>query len=334
MSAPDVQGALFDLRPSVGEGLAPNPDHAALAGRLPRDLRLGTTSWSFPGWAGILYPPNVTAAQLARHGLPAYAKNSLLRAVEIDRTYYGPLPAEALRAFAADVGDDFRFLVKAHELCTVLRFPRHARYGKKRGELNPRYLDSAYATDAVVGPFREGLGEKGGALIFQFPPQAVESPRAFAEDLHGFLSRLPRGVTYAVELRNAELLTRDYASALEATGAVHCHNVWTAMPSVLQQAKLIPPSARRPLVLRWLLRQGDVFEDARARYAPFDRLLGEDQPNRSLVADLVARAQLHDVPALVVVDNKAEGCAPESVFRLAARIIERAAELRPRALRR
>jgi hypothetical protein len=71
------------------------------------------------------------------------------------------------------------------------------------------------------------------------------------------------------------------------------------------------------------LRQGQAFEDARARYAPFHRIVDEDRANRALVADLVAKAQLHGVPALIVVDNKAEGCAPESIDRLAKTIVER-----------
>ncbi len=86
---------------------------------------------------------------------------------------------------------------------------------------------------------------------------------------------------------------------------------------------MIPPRARRPLLVRWLLRSGDTFEDARRRYAPFNRLVDEDCTNRALIADLVTRAQAHGVPALVLVDNKAEGCAPESVVRLARAIADR-----------
>ena len=162
----------------------------------------------------------------------------------IDRTYYAPLPAAALQSFAEQVPEDFRFVVKAHEDCTFVRFPSHARYGKKAGEVNPRYLDAAYATEAVVAPFREGLGPKGGVLLFQFPPQAVGEPRAFAEQLGEFLVRLPKDVTYAVEIRNPLLLTREYAASLEEARAVHCHNAWAAMPSIPRQARQYPPPVR------------------------------------------------------------------------------------------
>jgi uncharacterized protein YecE (DUF72 family) len=331
MNLPRAQPDLFELPRHELVAAELQPAHVALAAQLPPGIRLGTTSWSFPGWAGIVYGADAPAKLLASDGLTAYAKHPLLRAVEIDRTYYAPLSAAALQSFAEQVPEDFRFVVKAHEDCTFVRFPSHARYGKRGGEVNPRYLDAAYATEAVVAPFREGLGTKAGVLLFQFPPQAVGEPRAFAEQLRDFLVRLPKGVIYAVEIRNPLLLTPEYAAALEEAGAVHCHNAWAAMPSIPRQARQIPPRARRPLVIRWLLRRGDTFEGARARYAPFGRVVDEDPANRVLIADLVAKAHSHGVPALVMIDNKAEGCAPGSVVHLAKAIVESLSGARPSA---
>ena len=282
-------------------------------------------SCSFPGWIGKVYAAGAAKTRLAERGLPAYASHPLHRAVEGDRTYYEAPAAGFFRALAEALPDDFRFLVKAHEECTVFRFPTHARYGKRRGALNGRFLDASYATDVVVGPTVEGLGAKAGPLLFQFPPQLLDAPGAFAERLHDFLRRLPRGPTYAVELRNAELFTPAYAAALLDAGAVHCHNVWSAMPPLLQQARAIPPGARRPLVVRWLLRAGDNYEAAGARYEPFDRLREEDPESRTAIATLVAKAHAHGVPALVTVNNTAEGCAPDGIALLAEAVAARIA---------
>src|SRR5262245_5955808 len=82
---------------------------------------------------------------------PAYAKHPLLRAVGIDRTYYAPISADQFAAYAAQVPDGFRFLVKAHELCTIPRFGPQNRYNAAPGEPNPQFLDPAYATEQV-GP--------------------------------------------------------------------------------------------------------------------------------------------------------------------------------------
>ncbi|HYP90809.1 MAG TPA: DUF72 domain-containing protein, partial [Polyangiaceae bacterium] len=220
----------------------------------------------------------------------------------------------------AQVPADFRFLVKAHEELTLPRFPKHARYGKKQDTESVRFLDPIYATEAVIGPTLEGLGDKLGAIVFQFPPQDASQPLHFAERLGNFLERLPRAATYAVELRNPELLTPAYASALVGAGAMHAHSVWGNMPPVLQQARLIPPPARKPLIVRWLMRRGDDYEGARSRFAPFSRLVEPDWSNRRDIATLIAKALAHDVPAFVVVNNKAEGSAPASIVELAKSI--------------
>ena len=39
---------------------------AALAARLPREVRFGTSSWSFPGWKGLVWPRRTTTAVLSR----------------------------------------------------------------------------------------------------------------------------------------------------------------------------------------------------------------------------------------------------------------------------
>ncbi len=318
------QTTLFELKEPEIEGAVVRSEHRELAARLPENVRFGTMSWSFSGWRGLVYGLDVAVKSLSgAEALAAYAKNPLLSAVEIDRSYYEPLSAEVYQRYAARVPESFRFLVKAHEDCTVPKFPLHARYGKKRGADNPRYFDASYATDVVVRPVVEGLGDKLGALLFQCPPQEVDSPSAFARRLHAFLKRLPSGVPYAVELRNRELFTAEYAAVLAETGAIHCHNAWSNMPSVLTQARLIPPVARRPLVVRWLLPYGQEYEAARARFAPFDRIVEEDVASRECIATLAAKAAQHGVTTLVLVNNKAEGCAPESIFRLARDIAVR-----------
>jgi uncharacterized protein YecE (DUF72 family) len=218
------------------------PELLASAARVPPGLRLGTMSWNYPGWRGIVYAADAPLRSLSALGLTAYAKHPLFRTVEIDRTYYDPLPARDLRAYADQVPDDFRFIAKAHDACVVARFPAHARYGTRAGQPNPLFLDAAHATDAVVGPVVEGLGAKLGLVLFQFPPQDVGAGGAFAARLGAFLERLPRGPTYAVELRNADLVGAPYGEALATAGAVHVHNVWSSMPPVADQARRLPPA--------------------------------------------------------------------------------------------
>ena len=58
--------------------------------------RLGTSSWSFPGWRGLVYEGQHAQATLSRKGLAAYAAIPLLRTVSLDRTFYADKPDWAL----------------------------------------------------------------------------------------------------------------------------------------------------------------------------------------------------------------------------------------------
>jgi uncharacterized protein YecE (DUF72 family) len=300
----------------------PSPDLVDLGRRLHPEIRLGPSTWSFPGWAGIVYDKEYPTGRLSREGLPAVARHPLLRAAGIDRTHYAPVPPAELAVYAEQVPRSFRFLVKAHELCTLAHFPDRPRYGAQRGLGNPLFLDAAYAAEQVVAPTREGLGGTLGAILFQFAPQDLGVPRRFAEELHAFLAALPRDVLYAVELRNRELLTPDYAGALAAAGAVHCLNAHPRMPDVAVQLQRAHPTGDFPaLVVRWLLGQGDRYEDAGRRFAPFDRLQAEDPPVRRTLATLARTAARRNRPVLITVNNNAEGSAPLSIARLAAEIV-------------
>lgn len=280
----------------------------ALAARLPKELFLGTCSWSFPGWKDLVYDRKASKTTLARHGLAAYARHPMLRTVCLDRTYYAPIKREEYEAYAAQVPPGFRFVVKAHELVT-------------RAD-SPHYLDPAYAESEVVGPSVEGLGDKAAVILFQFPPQSpakLKGPERFSEELHRFLSELPKGTThvYAAELRTPQVFTTRYVEAVSAAGAAHAYNVHPTMPSVAEQAELTDGSRFPAVVVRWMLRRDRAYEEALELFEPFDRLVAGDEPSRTAVAALCREAARRGQTAFVVVNNKAEGSAPLSLAALA-----------------
>jgi len=290
-----------------------------LAGSLSPKLYMGTSSWSFPGWEGLVYDRVATKARLAREGLAAYACHPLLRAVGVDRTYYAPVAAQTFREYAQAVPREFRFLVKAWSGCTA-----PLRDGEEGlPEVNPTFLDSGCATTEVVGPLVEGLGRKAGPLLFQFPPLGgalTRQPERFAERLAAFLGGLPRGPVYAVELRDRQLLCGDYVQALEATGARHCINLHPRMPGVDEQRALAGTAVGSPLVVRWMLHAGLGYERALRRYEPFSELVDEDPDSRTALVRLGLAHLARGEEGVLVANNKAEGSAPRTIARLAQAI--------------
>ena len=322
----DVQLGLFGDEPVSVEPGAPGPARQpgrveALASQLPRGIRLGTSSWTFPGWKGIVYDRAASENSLARDGLAAYAAHPLFRTVGVDRTYYRPLTAEQFSAYAMAVPDDFRFLVKADRLLTSPIDPD----GHGTRQINPRFLDAAYASDQVIGPMVEGMGGKVGVLLFQFPPippNLVGGMAAFLQRMQQFLTALPPGVLYAIELRTPAFLTDAYAGILEATGAAHCYNVHPSMSPLKRQLEAVQPFYQPALVVRWMLHSGLQYEAARERYQPFDRIVDADPASGERIATTVLDVTLAERPAFVIANNKAEGSAPLTLVHLAERICE------------
>jgi uncharacterized protein YecE (DUF72 family) len=329
-----TQGDLFGAEPKGAvRAAAVDDDHRRIAARLPPEVRFGTSSWSFPGWAGIVYGDTHTEQVLARRGLPAYAAHPLFATVGLDRTFYNPVSVDVMADYAAAVPAHFRFLVKAHEALTLARYPQHPRYGAQRGQTNPLYLDVAWARDQVVAPFVDGLRAKGGVLLFQMSPAPAEllagpgspqksAPRRFAERLYRFLRDLPKGPRYAVEIRTPELVTSDLADCLRATGVAPCFASMPGLPPFEAQARTLGDTRSPAFVARWLLAHHRDYDGARAAYEPFDRLVEPDRVIRGALVELIKRAIASGQPVYVIVNNKAEGSSPLSVFALARALVD------------
>jgi hypothetical protein len=92
------------------------------------------------------------------------------------------------------------------------------------------------------------------------------------------------------------------------------------MAPLAAQLELIQPFYQPALVVRWMLHAGLGYAAAKERFEPFDRLVDEDVASRERIAVAVLDALVAEREAFVVANNKAEGSAPRSIFRLAERI--------------
>jgi uncharacterized protein YecE (DUF72 family) len=304
------------------------PEVRDLARQLPKGLRLGTSSWHFPGWRGSVWAETLPAGDLARHGLQAYAQHPLFDAAGIDRAFHAPLTARQYALYAAQVPDNFRFVVRAPGMLTGPW--QHVEDGG-RGGPNAHFLDADYAISRFVEPVLEGLGTAAGPLLFQFPPLGrtlTRSPERFIAQLHDFLERLPRGPLYAVEMRDGRMITRRFFASLKDAGARYCVGVHARMPPVAAQAAAMSGFGPGPLVVRWSLRAGYSDEDATARFTPFDRLVDEDAATRESIARLCTATLAAGQECTVIAGNKAEGSGPLTLIKLAQSIVAATRERR------
>ena len=315
---------------TAGDVLPSSASPLLAAPELPPEIRLGTSSWFFPGWRGLVYEGVHPQTALSKKGLAAYAQIPLLRTVSLDRTFYAPITTIEYARYATQVPAGFSFVVKAPALvCDAV-----IRGEDGRGKVaNPHFLDPAIAAREFVVPCLEGLAGKAGPLVFQVSPLPrglVDEAATLIERLAVFFAALPKELggrrpIYALELRNAELLTPRLMRMLSAGGVRYCVGLHDRMPEVERQEaalKALDGDTPGDLVVRWNLHRGFLYQAAKQRYEPFDRLVDEDPESRKMLARMAADAFKAKRKVWITANNKAEGSAPLSLLKLAEEIAQ------------
>lgn len=335
--ADGAQDTPADPRRRGVQAIVPTPALQALAASLPPGLHLGTSSWHFPGWKGLVWQDEHAGSTLSREGLAAYAQHPLLRSVSLDRAFYQPLSVLQYMRYAQQVPDDFRFVVKAPALVADALVRGEQGQGR---QLNAAFLDPGLAVESFVRPALEGLGAKAGVLVFQISPL----PARWLQDMPGLLERLSallaavrqalEGDTaqhglaaapvVAVEVRDAAFLrprtAPQLAAVLKQHGATYCLGLHAKMPPIEDQLFMLRALWPGPMVCRWNLHRKHGaygYEAAKALYEPFDRLHDVDEQTRQELARVIQGTTSRGYPAFVTINNKAEGSAPLSVQALA-----------------
>jgi uncharacterized protein YecE (DUF72 family) len=280
-----------------------------LARRRPPHVFIGTSSWTFPGWKGLVYPGEPTMEALVSDGLETYSRHPLFNTVGIDRSYYAPLSSQELAAYARQLPSGFR--------CVMKVWSRVCSYVDPRTRApNPDFLNATLFRDEVLTPALSSFKDHLGPLLFQMVPlgrSELLAPALFAAKLDRFLAELPRGPHYSVELRNAEWMTPGYFATLARHGAAHVFNHWERMPSLAEQLARENAFTAPFTVCRLLLPQGVGYEEAREAFAPFDRLQAPDLAMRAQVRRLVELTATARRQLWIIVNNKAEGSSPLTV---------------------
>lgn len=306
---------LFDLH----EPLA--PERAILKERLrtlaARGIYMGGSSWKYEGWLGQIYTPSRYQTR-GRFSKKLFEETCLQEYAEVfpavcgDFAFY-QFPTEAFWAkLFRQVPDTFRWGFKVPEQITVPTWPVHPRYGAIAGQPNPTFLDIGLLANGLLralAPYHR----QTGVLIFEF---GAMSRRTFAcvtdfvARLDDFLSELPAGFRYAVEIRNADFLAPRYFDCLRAHNIPHVFNAWTRMPGIQEQLAIPGSVTSDMIVARGLLREGRPYEDAVKMFSPYTKVQDPNPTVRLGLRELLDVALVDGLPAFLFVNNRLEGNSP------------------------
>jgi len=284
---------------------------------------IGTSSWKYPGWRGMLYDEaryvyrgKFAVSRFERTCLAEYAE--VFKTVCVDAAYYTFPSEKYLAGLIEQVPADFQFGFKVTDEITIKKFPNLSRFGHRAGKPNEHFLNARLFADAFLRPC-EGIRQHVGLLMFEFSrfyPTDYEHGREFVADLDKFLGQLPKGWPYAIEMRNHKWLEPDYFVCLAKHGVTHVFNSWDAMPPVSEQMALTDSQTNPALTAaRFLLKPGRKYEDAVKIFQPYDKVKEPYPDARAAGKALIAKAKSvrKDSKTFIYVNNRLEGNALETI---------------------
>jgi uncharacterized protein YecE (DUF72 family) len=288
-----------------------------------KGVYIGTSSWKYPGWRGLLYDESryitrgkVAESRFERECLEEYSE--VFKTVCVDAAYYKFPDQRYLEGMVSQVPSDFLFAFKVTDEITVKKFTNLPRFGLRAGKPNENFLNAGLFAKAFLSPCEE-FKKNVGLLIFEFSkfyPSDYGHGRDFVADLERFLGELPKGWPYGVEMRNKHFLHVDYFAALKKHGVAHVFNSWGDMPSVKEQMALSDSRTQPNLcAARFLLKPGRKYEEAVRLFEPYGQVKEPNTEAREAGATLVREGAESGSKrkTFIYVNNRLEGNALETI---------------------
>jgi uncharacterized protein YecE (DUF72 family) len=280
---------------------------------------IGTSSWRYAGWRGMIYDESkyitrgkVAETRFERDCLIEYAE--VFKTVCVDGAYYRFPDHRYVENLVSQVQDDFLFTFKVTDEITIKKFTKLPRFGDRAGKPNEHYLDADFFGRAFAKPF-EPFKKHVGMFIFEFSkfyPSDYEHGRDFIADLDKFLGQLPSGWRYGIEIRNKNFLRPEYFAVLHRHGVAHVFNSWADMPPVSEQLALLDSVTNPEFAgARFLLKPGRKYEEAVVKFKPYKEIKDPYPDARAAAAELITRAALRKFirQLFLYVNNRLEGNA-------------------------
>ncbi len=281
-------------------------------------IHLGTCSWKYESWRGLVYSdvphPNY---------LGEYAQK--YDSVEVDQWFwslYGPdkvvLPQPKVVAeYAAAVPDSFRFGIKLPNALTMTHFRQAAKTDPLVA--NPHFLSVDVLRDFLER--LEPLRGKLGPLMLQFGylnKQKMASQTEFLEKLGAFVDQLPVGYTWAIETRNPNYVNDRYFAFLREHGLAHVWLQGYYMPPIFGIYEKYADQLTDNVVIRLHGPDRDGIEGRAG--SDWSKIIEPRDGDLDAVVRMLRDAAVRRRTPWTFANNHFEGCAPLTIERIRERL--------------
>lgn len=286
--------------------------------KIPHLVRIGTCSWKYASWKGILYSEEVGNNYLAE-----YARH--YDTVEIDQWFWSLFPGnkvvlpkpEVVGKYVSSVPKNFQFSVKVPNSITLTH---HYSQNKKIPLIkNPFFLSNELFDDFyhLLEPMKEHLA----TLIFQFEylnKKKMPDQKTFQENFSKFIFHCPPGINYSVEIRNPNYLNEEYFSFLKSSDLSHVFLQGYYMPTIFSLYKKYRDFMENFAVIR--LMGGDRSAIEEKSGGNWNQIWESKEEELDRLADMMKDLIIKKVRLFVNVNNHYEGSAPLTIARIVSRL--------------
>ena len=280
------------------------------------ELRIGTCSWKFPSWHGLVY-----SAPKGINYLEEYAHN--FDTVEIDQWFWAlfgkdsvklPNPVD-VEMYRRSVPDNFRFTVKIPNSVTLTHF-------YKKAKTDPLVPNPSFLSPSLLQTFLsllDPLEDTLGPLMFQFEylnRQKMGSQSRFQELFEAFVRQIPPSYQYAVEIRNANYLNESYFAFLNQNRLIPVFLQGYWMPPITTVYQKWRSLALRQKVVVIRLLGPDRKEIEKITGKQWAQIVAPKDEELSAVVDMIGDLLDRGIDVYLNVNNHYEGSAPLTIDRI------------------
>jgi uncharacterized protein YecE (DUF72 family) len=270
---------------------------------------VGTCSWKYPSWAGLVYSRAAGINYLAEYA-------ARYPTVEVDQWFWTLPEIPVAAEYAAAAPEDFRFTIKLPNALSLTHFYR--KKGDTQLRPNQEFLSPAVFEDVLtrLAPLHTRIG----MLMLQFEymnAEKIPSEAEFLDRLATFLDSIPRALPLGVEIRNPQWLDTRYFTLLAEKRVSH----------VFLQGYFMPPIARTFRRFGGLLTDSSVVRLHGPDRGGIEKVTGESwnrivapkDDELSAVVDMINDMRGRSMTVYLNVNNHYEGSAPLTIERLRER---------------
>lgn len=280
-------------------------------------LRIGTCSWKYDSWRGVVYSHNEKINYLEEY-------SQKFDTVEIDQWFWSlgkagvKLPSvKVVKEYSASVPSDFKFSVKLPNSLTLTHYYRRNKTAKLIE--NPYFL-SLDLTDEFLKTLKP-LESFLGPLMFQFEYLNKEKMpgRIHFQALFGsYAKKLPNNFNYAVEIRNPNYLCDEYFRFLKELNFSHVFLQGYYMPSIFDVFEKWKNYLISPVVIR--LHGAERNETEKLTDKNWNRIVLPKDAELDKLAGMIKLLLEKKLDVYVNVNNHYEGSAPLTIDRINERL--------------